>query len=146
MPGPPQRPLAAITAGLVCAVGCYDADGLVEQARAQAVRNRLEEAPIGEFNVTLPRDDQIGETTEMRLRVFGESERFKIEDIVAEVDAKRAMIEDQTLRTLREASRHELAEPDLESIRERLLTVFNGVLSDSPLESVGFYEVRFLRH
>lgn len=126
--------------------GCYDGERLIEQVRAQAVRTRLEEAAIGEFNVTLPRDDVAGETTEVRLRVFAESERFKIEDILREVEAKRALIEDQAIRTLREASRDELAEPGLDSLRERLLMVLNSVLTDSPLESVGFYEVRFLRH
>lgn len=155
-PPPPLRtavPVSAATrrstvvlAAALAAVGCYDADALVEQARAKAVRMRLEEAPLGEFRVTLPRDDALNETTEVRLRVFGESERYKIKDIVKEAEAKRALIEDETLRTLREASRQELAESDLASLRERLLTVLNDLLTDRPLDSVGFYEVRFLRH
>ena len=49
--------LIAISIGLFSAAGCYDGDALVQRVRDRSIRTRLEEVDLGEFRVTLPRDE-----------------------------------------------------------------------------------------
>lgn len=127
-------------------VGCYDGEELVERVRKKAIRTRLEEIELGEFRVTLPRDEATGEMVEVDLRVFGQSQRYKINEIEDELELERPLLEDRLLTTLRSTSRRDLAEPDLTTLRERLLAVSNELLTNQPLEAIGFYDVRFIRH
>ncbi|MEO0531468.1 MAG: flagellar basal body-associated FliL family protein [Planctomycetota bacterium] len=126
--------------------GCYNAERLVERVRDDAIRTRMEEVALGSFRVTLPRHDNTGEMTEIDIRIFGRSQRYKINEIESDLEAKGPQIEDRTLRTLRETSHEELAEPELTTLRKRLLAAMNEELTDAPLDSIGFYDVRFMRH
>ncbi|MEN0109840.1 MAG: flagellar basal body-associated FliL family protein [Planctomycetota bacterium] len=146
-----QRPAAATLAAFSLAlapsmVGCYDGDGLVEKVRNRAIRTRLEEIAIGDFRVTLPRDPTTGDMTEVELRVFGESQRYKLNEIEAALADKAPVIEDHVVRSLREAEHDELVEPNLTRLRQRLTTTVNELLEDDPLVTVGFYDIRFVRH
>lgn len=131
--------------GLACA-GCYNGEKLVEKIRHRALRTRIDEVPLGSFRVTRPRDERTGEMTEVHLELFGESQRYKINEIEDELELKAAIIEDYTIRTLREASQDELTEPNLDQLRTRLLTMLNEQIEGSPLVSIGFREIRFIRH
>jgi hypothetical protein len=37
-----------------------------------------------------------------------------------------------------------LADPDFAQLRARIETVVNSILTDAPVKSIGFYEVRFV--
>lgn len=137
---------AALAAACLLLGGCYNAERLVERVRDNAIRTRMDEVELGSFRVTLPRHERTGEMTEIDIRVFGRSQRYKINEIEADLKANGPQIEDRTLRTLRETSRRDLAEPELISLRKRILDAMNAELTDAPLESVGFYDVRFIRH
>lgn len=139
---------AANALAAVCLLmsGCYDADQLIHKVRNSAARNQLREISLGTFRVTLPHDARTSEMTEIDIRIFGQSKRYKIDEIEAELAAKAPQIEDSTLRALRETSRRDLAEPNLKGLRERLLETMNQELTNAPLESIGFYDVRFIRH
>ena len=52
--------------------------------------------------------------TEIDLTLFGEAARYKISDIKKQVESKTFLINDRALKTLREADRHDLTDPDLE--------------------------------
>lgn len=143
----PDRSLeTALTGLLVLCMGCYSADSLIEKTRNKAIRTRIDEVEIGSFRVTLPNDEVSGEMTEIDLRLFAESERYKINEIKSELESKAPQIEDRTLRTLRDLTREELADPDLKGLRKRLLFALNDELTDTPLRAIGFYDVRFTRH
>lgn len=139
------RLLAYAALGLGCA-GCYSGDKLVEKVRHRALRTRIDEIQLGSFRVTRPRDERTGEMTEVQLELYGESQRYKINEIEDEIELKAAIIEDETIRTLREASQQELTEPNLDQLRARLLTMLNETIEGAPLVSIGFRQIRFIRH
>jgi hypothetical protein len=127
-------------------IGCIDGEKLATRVRNHAIRTRIDEVKLGQYRVTLPRNPLTGEMAEVDVRVYGETLRYKINEIEDELKARAPEIEDHTLRVLRETSREELADPNLVALRGRLLASMNEVLTDKPLKSVGFYQVRFLRH
>ena len=139
------RLLACASLGLGC-LGCYNGEKLVQKVRHRALRTRIDEVSLGAYQVTRPRDERTGEMTEIHLELYGESQRYKINEIEDELELKAAIIEDNTIRTLREASHSELTEPNLDRLRERLLTMLNEQIEGSPLVSIGFREIRFIRH
>lgn len=141
-----QRQTVVALALCVPLSGCYSSDSLVKRVRNHAIRTRIDEVDLGEFRVTLPRNAQTGEMTEIDVRLYGEAFRYKINEIEDELEAKAPFVEDHTLRVLRETTRQELSEPDLVQLRDRLLDSMNEMLTDAPLTSVGFYDVRFIRH
>lgn len=138
---------ALVVAALGAAsVGCVDSEKLVARVRNNAIRTRIDEVELGAYRVTLPRNFQTGEMAEVDVRLYGETPRYKINEIEDELKSKAPLIEDSTLKVLRQTTRQELADPDLTSLRARLLASMNETLSGAPLVSLGFYDVRFLRH
>ncbi|QDV76186.1 flagellar basal body-associated FliL family protein [Botrimarina mediterranea] len=137
--------IVALTLG-VPSVGCFNSEKLVERVRNNAIRTRIDEVKLGQYRVTLPRNPQTGEMAEVDVKVYGETLRYKINEIEDELKSRAPEIEDRTLQVLRETSREELADPNLVTLRERLLTSMNEVLTGAPLKSIGFYQVRFVRH
>jgi len=127
-------------------VGCFNTEKLVARVRNNAIRTRIDEVKLGQYRVTLPRNPLTGEMSEVDVRVYGETLRYKINEIEDELKSKAPEIEDYTLKVLRETTREELADPELTALRSRLLASMNEVLHGAPLKSVGFLEVRFLRH
>ena len=142
-----SRRLAIVALALgVSSVGCFNGEKLVARVRNHAIRSRVDEVKLGQYRVTLPRNRLTGEMSEVDVRVFGETLRYKINEIEDELKSRAPEIEDHTLRILRETTREELADPELTDLRARLLASMNEVLTGAPLKSVCFHEVRFLRH
>jgi len=137
--------LAAAAFG-AASLGCVDGDKLVARVQNNAIRTRIDEVELGSYRVTLPLNFQTGEMTEVDVRLYGETLRYKINEIEDELKQKAPVFEDHTLKVLRETTRQELADPDLVSLRARLLESMNQTLTGAPLTSLGFYQVRFLRH
>lgn len=140
-----RRALAALLVS-VAAGGCYDGEELARRVRQKAIRTRVEEIDLGAYRVTLPRDPYSGEMTEVEVGLFGESSRYRLNEIEKTLKTHDAAVRDQTLRVLRQATPEELADPDLGGLRKRLLASMNEVLDDEPLDRLGFRHVRFLRH
>lgn len=136
--------IATLTATL--STGCYTHNSLIERVRSRAIRLRIEEVEIGEFRVTLPRNDRTSELTEVDLRIFGLSPRYKINEIERELEEREYAIRDNTLKVLRNLTHDDLVDPDLDTIRDQLLVLYNQLLDEEPLEGLGFYNVRFTRH
>lgn len=146
----PQRPSTTVLTLLACAClaagGCYNGEALVERVRNDALRTRMDEVELGRFRVTLPRHIKNGEMTEIDITLFAESERYKINEIESDLENKRALVQDETLRTLRETKRKELIDPKLRELRQRLLAAINPLIENEPLVSIGISDVRFIRH
>lgn len=142
----PRRLLAAAAIGSALLTGCYNPDTLIQRVRDRAIRTRLEELDLGKFRVTLPRDPVTSGTTEVDLHVYGELPRYKVAKTRNEFEDKAYLLHDKTLTVLREIDPKHLSDPELKVIRARLLATVNGVLDEPTIDSVGFYDLRFIRH
>ncbi|MEO1497444.1 MAG: hypothetical protein AAFV43_09870 [Planctomycetota bacterium] len=125
--------------------GCYSGEQLIEQARNRAIRTRLDEVKLGTFRVTLPPEDG-GDMSEIDITVYGEAARYRVADLEEELAEKAPLLGDLTTRALRDVAHNELTDPNLKKLRQRLLSTVNGVLEGEPIKSIGFHEVRFMRH
>lgn len=126
--------------------GCYDSELMLERVRNQAIRTRLEEVPLGDYRVTLPRDPRTGEMTEVVVSVFGTTVHYRADQLSQRVRDEEALLRHNMLMAIREACDEELAQPGLEEFRARLLEAANSALGDTPIESIGFYSLRLIRN
>lgn len=148
-PHRPSRPtlrLGLLAALALSAPGCYDPNVMIERVRNDAIQSRLEEVDLGEHHVTLPRDLASNEMTEVIVSLYGTSVRYRIGDIKKKMKGDESLLKQNVLVALRETTNTELAEPRLSQLRERLLVGVNAVLGDTPIETVGFYDIRLIRH
>jgi hypothetical protein len=135
-------PMACLFALAVAACsGCYHGDALVDAARSTARNTRLAEIDFGTFQTTLPRDHKTNSFTELKLHIFGTVPRYRVPEINKQLKTEKYRLRHQTLGAVRKATRDEMAEPSLTQLRARIEAVVNEVLSDTPVKSIGFYEV-----
>ncbi len=121
--------------------GCYDRDALVQTARSSAVTTRLAEVDLGTFQTSLPRDRAADSATALKLHIFGTVPRYRVPEIKKQLKVEEYRLRAETLGAVRKATRDELAEPSLAQLRERIERVVNGILTDAPVKTIGFYEV-----
>ena len=138
--------LPAIMAFVLACAGCYDGQQLIEQVRDEAIRMQLEEIDLGTYRTTMPRDTATATFTDMQFRIFGNVPRYRMEAIQRQLEEDTYRLRHETLAAVREATHDELTDPDLTKLRQRLANVVNGLLADSPIDSIGFADVRFLHH
>ena len=136
--------VAAVFGCGLCA-GCYDGTALVSRARSAALTTRLSEVDLGSYHTTLPRDPNSVSLTELRMHLFGTVPRYRVPAIEQQLKTEEFRIRHATLAAVRKASREELAEPSLASLRERIEKVVNEILEDAPVKSIGFYDVAMRR-
>jgi hypothetical protein len=133
-----------VAIGCTCAGGCYDSKSLVDQVRNQAIRTRLEEVSLGQFRTTLPRFAVNDAPMEVVVDLFGTAVRHKIPEIEKLLAANEYRFRQAVLVAIRETTAEEIADPDLKTLRKRLFEVVNSELPDTPVEAVGFREIRFI--
>jgi hypothetical protein len=121
--------------------GCYDGEELVTQARSAALNTRLAEVDFGTFHTSLPRDPKSGSITELSLHVFGTVPHYRVAAIERQLKTDEYRVRHETLAALRGATREELAEPSLTSLRTRIEHIVNSILDEAPIKGVGFYKV-----
>jgi hypothetical protein len=131
----------AILVVLAACSGCYDGEVLVQAARSSALKTRLAEVDLGLYQTTLPRDQKTQLLTELKLHVFGTVPRYRVPDVEKRLKVEEYRLRHETLGAVRTATRDELAEPSLTQLRERIEKVVNEILEDTPVSSIGFYEV-----
>jgi flagellar basal body-associated protein FliL len=124
-----------------CGGGCYNGEALVESARSSALKTHLAEVDFGTYRTSLPRDAKTHTMTELKLHVFGTVPRYRVPEVEKRLKAEEYRLRHQTLGAVRTTTRDELAEPSLTQLRERIEKVVNQILDDSPVKSIGFYEV-----
>lgn len=125
--------------------GCYSDNALIDRVRHDAMRNRLEELDLGRYSLTMPRNPTTTETIEVEMHLFAAVARYRLREVEAVLEQKRYLLRHASLMAIRKSSPDDFTDPDLTALRERLLAATNGLLKESPLQSIGFHDIRFTR-
>ncbi len=136
-------------AALLCfstSPGCYDEAKLLDGARSAAQRTRLAEIDLGTYHTTMPMDRGSNKLTEVELHVFGAVPRYRVPAVEKQIKTEDYRLRHELLAAVRDAKPAELAEPDLAQLRSRIEKVVNAFLAESPVQAVGFYDVRVTYH
>jgi hypothetical protein len=136
-----KAPLSIVALLLGSIFGCYDGDELVTQARSAAVSTRLAEVDLGAFHTSLPRDPKSGSVTKLSLHIFGNVPHYRVGAIERQLRIDEYRLRHETIAAVRATTREELADPSLQSLRERIEHIVNGILEEAPVKTIGFYEV-----
>jgi hypothetical protein len=129
---------------LLTASGCYDSQQLIERARNNALRTRLEEVDLGSYRITLPFDETTGSRTEIVLRLVGTAKRYRIADIEQRIKHQQYLLRQRTIDAVRRTSPSELADPLVADLRQRLLGVTNEVLEDQSIDALAIAELMII--
>ena len=73
--------------------------------------------------------------------MFGTVPRSRLSEIKKQIKSDEFRVRHETLTAVRQATREELTDPKLAALRARIEKAVNGVLADSPLKEVGFYQL-----
>ncbi len=122
-------------------LGCYDAKALISSRQEIAIRTRLEEVDLGEFQVSLPRPVEKAESPEIHIHVFGQVANRDLDTVEDALDKHGPEIRHQLLLVTRQLTAQELEDPLLTSLRTNIVSVVNKMLPGEPLQSVGFYRL-----
>jgi hypothetical protein len=121
--------------------GCYDREALLTEARSTAMNTRLAEVDLGRFFTTLPRPHNSAGFTEIDVHFFGAVPRYQVPTVTKQLKAEEYRLRHETLAAVRSATPDELAEPNLTKFRARIERVVNSILGESPIDSIGFYQI-----
>ena len=124
-------------------LGCFNAEAMIESRRLTAIRARLQEVDLGQYQVTMPVGTWHDATTELDFHIFGKVATRETNTVQEVLETVRPEIRDQLLKVTRELSAEELEDPKLTSLRERIAAVINGFLEEELVQSVGFYHFRY---
>lgn len=138
------RACAAIACGAI--PGCYNGDALVERARNDALRTRVETVDLGRFDITMPSSVGLHGMTEVQIEPFGRTVRYKLSDTEDLIEERRYALRHAVMLTVRSSELEDFADPNLKRLRDRLLVSVHEALGDDAIDSVGFNHVRFVRH
>jgi len=143
-----NAPFASLLVGsaLLLASGCYNGEVLTDRVRKDALRLRQEEVDLGRYSVTMPRDAATAETIEVELEVFGSLARYQRAKVEKQLEDKAFLLRHGAVMAIRNSTGDDFTEPDLTTLRTKLLTVANGLLDEPTLQKVGFHNIRFIRH
>src|SRR5262249_25142846 len=112
--------------------------------RTDAQRNRLHEVDLGTFRTTMPRDSKTSLMTQMELHLFGNVPQYRIRTIEDRLETDNYRLRSEMLAAIRETTGDELADPDLAPLRDRLTQVVNGILTDTPIKSIGIEDIKIV--
>ena len=121
--------------------GCYDGEAMLKQAKSTALSSSVVEVDLGKFRTTLPRDPNTNTFIELELHVFGTVSRAHFADVKKQLRTDDYRLRQETLTAVRSSTREELSDPTLAQLRARIEQVLNKVLTDAPLNEVGFYQL-----
>lgn len=149
MPSRPQTAVAltgAAAALLLTAAGCYDGQVLVDRARHDALRTRIETIDLGKYAVTMPNSHVALGMTEVQVEPFGRTVRYKLDDLGDQIEENEYLLRHAVVMTVRSSEPEDFADPDLKRLRDRLLEAVQDALGNDAIQSIGFNQVRFVRH
>jgi hypothetical protein len=121
--------------------GCYDGDALLKQARSAALTTTLAEVDLGEFHTTLPRDPKTGAFTSIDMHIFGTVPRTRLAAVERQLGTDEYRMRQETLTAVRQCKGDELTDPAFSTLRARIVEVVNKVLTDAPVDGIGFYQL-----
>ncbi|NOY30271.1 MAG: flagellar basal body-associated FliL family protein [Planctomycetes bacterium] len=120
-------------------VGCFDAESLIEERRAIAMRDRLEEVDLGEFQVSLPQPSGTVEAAEIFFHVFGQVANRDMETVQESLENLGPEFRHRLLLAVRQLALEDIQDPPLTTLRKKITDMVNETLPGEPLQSVGFY-------
>ncbi len=121
-------------------VGCFDAESLIEERRAIAMRNRLEEVDLGKFRVSLPQPPKTVEAAEIFFHVFGQVANRDMDQVQKSLDMLGPEFRHRLLMAVRQLALKDIQDPPLTALRKQIVDMVNETLPGEPLQSVGFYQ------
>ncbi len=127
-----------IAAAVVAVGGCYDAADLVAQAKEKASLKQLEEIDLGEFSVTLPREEGSTTIVAVRIHPFANVSKQRVHVISEQLGKLRPALRHKVILAVRKATPEELIEPELIRLQERVRRVAITELDAAPIHSIGF--------
>ena len=136
----PAMGLFVLCLALFTVPGCYDADLLVAQARSNAASKRQLEVDLGQYYVSLPREDDSTTTVTLQMHVFANVPRREGSAVSERARELGHSLRHETILAVRQTDPQEFADPDLAVLRNRVTDVAKRVLGDTPIDSVGFYQ------
>ncbi len=128
--------LTAICSGSLC--GCYDGQAMVDRVAQRLVDDHLIEVELGDYQVTLPRQDGDPVAITVRLDLVATVEREHARAVRRELAEVETHLRHATLMTLRQSRRAELLESDLSSLHARIRSTTEQYLT-APIESIVFH-------
>ena len=129
---------AIATAGLG---GCYDGQEMVDRILQRIADDHLAEVDLGTYQITLPRSDGDPLATSIRLEVVGTVERRNVRAVTRRLAEVETSLRHATILALRQSERSELLEPDLKTLRHRIMTVTSEHIREAPIRSIAFRSV-----
>jgi len=120
-------------------MGCFDAESLIEERRAIAMRDRLEEVDLGEFQVSLPQPSETVEAAEIFFHVFGQVANRDMETVQESLENLGPEFRHRLLLAVRQLALEDIQDPPLTTLRKQITDMVNETLPGEPFQSVGFY-------
>ncbi len=133
--------ISILAIAFVLCTGCYNGKEMVKQAQSVALKTRLAEVDLGEFQTTLPRDPVTNRFTSVDFHIFGTVPRYRLAAVKKQLKSDEYRVRHETLAAVRMSTREELAEPTFAQLRARIEKVVNSVLEDEPIKEIGFYQL-----
>ena len=124
-------------------LGCYDGQALIDARREVAVRARLVEVDLGEYQVTLPRPYSKLERAQVDFHVFGQIAHSDLKQAKKTLKARDPDLRHRLLLAVRQMNMDEIADPSLKSLRANIVEAVNEMVEGEPVQSVGFYSFTF---
>ncbi|UUO06026.1 hypothetical protein M4951_22030 [Blastopirellula sp. J2-11] len=101
------------------------------------------EFDLGSFDITIPQD-KTNSTIMLDFHAYVIMPKYQVEQFQTEFDQKQRRVRNGIILKIREFTRSQLNEPELESVRGAIAAGVGDVITEPAINSVGFYHIRFL--
>ncbi|MFI4877088.1 MAG: hypothetical protein ACIALR_17170 [Blastopirellula sp. JB062] len=135
--------LIAVLCGLSAALGCGEVPSQFRDVENLPKPTDPAEFDLGEFDITIPQD-KTNSTIMLDFHAYAIMPKYQLELFQTEFDAKRRRLRNDVILGIREFSRSQLNEPELDSVRKAISAAIGESIDEPKIENVGFYHFRFL--
>lgn len=136
----------AIWTALTCLAaltGCFDAERLTKARRDIANGYMLVEVDLGEYHVPLPTLPNMPGGGVIDFHAFAQVANREKKSVQEQLAPREPELRHRILLAVRELDQTQIDQPELNSLREAVAAVVNGMLPEEPIQGVGFYRVGF---
>ncbi|MCC9607469.1 hypothetical protein LOC68_12615 [Blastopirellula sp. JC732] len=101
------------------------------------------EFDLGSFDITIPQD-KTNSTIMLDFHAYVIMPKYQLEAFQAEFALKEHRLRNGIILNIREFTRSQLNEPELESVRNAIAKGVSDAIPEPKINAVGFYHFRFL--
>lgn len=101
------------------------------------------EFDLGTFDITIPQD-KTNSTIMLDFHAYVIMPKYQLEQFEAEFALKQRRVRNGIILKIREFTRTQLNEPELESVRGAIATGVGDAIAEPKIDAVGFHHFRFL--